>query len=199
MFGMSTPFAELLARVREGDGQAAEELVRRYEPMIRITIRSKLHDSRLRRVVDSMDICQSVMANFFTRAAFGEFDLEAPDQLIALLVKMAKNKVISQERRAHSEKRDVRRLDLQGDLKLQSLEGERRPDVIVADRELIALIRERLSEEELNVADRRACGDSWQEVAEALGGTAEGRRKQLSRALQRVLKELGMEEGDDDD
>lgn len=196
---MSTPFAELLARVREGDGQAAEELVRRYEPMIRITIRSKLHDSRLRRVVDSMDICQSVMANFFTRAAFGEFDLEAPDQLIALLVKMAKNKVISQERRAHSEKRDVRRLDLQGDLKLQSLEGERRPDVIVADRELIALIRERLSEEELNVADRRACGDSWQEVAEALGGTAEGRRKQLSRALQRVLKELGMEEGDDDD
>ncbi|MHC5541375.1 ECF-type sigma factor, partial [Singulisphaera rosea] len=89
---MSTNFTELLARVRAGDGQAAGELVRKYEPVIRVTIRAKLQDARLRRVVDSMDLCQSVMANFFSRAAFGEFDLEAPDQLVGLLVTMAKNK-----------------------------------------------------------------------------------------------------------
>ena len=196
---MLTPFAELLARVREGDGQAAEELVRRDEPMIRITIRSKLHDPRLRRVVDSMDICQSVMANFFSRAAFGEFDLEAPDQLIGLLVTMAKNKVISQRRRAMSAKRDVRRLDLQGGWTLDALEGAKRPDNIVADRELIDLIRGKLSEDEVYLADRRGAGDSWQEIAVAIGGTPEGRRKQFSRALQRVLKELGLEDADDDD
>ena len=196
---MATPFSELLAKVREGDGQAAEELVRRYEPMIRITIRAKMHDARLRRVVDSMDICQSVMANFFSRAAFGEFDLEAPDQLVGLLVTMAKNKVISQSRRALSDKRDVRRLDPEGGLKIDAIEGDKPPDRIVADRELIALIRGKLSEEELRVADRRCAGDSWHEIAEALGGTPEGRRKQFSRSLQRVLKELGLEDTGDDD
>jgi hypothetical protein len=32
------------------------------------------------------DICQSVMASFFVRAAAGQFNLERPDELIRLLV-----------------------------------------------------------------------------------------------------------------
>lgn len=194
---MSTNFTELLARVRAGDGQAAEELVRKYEPVIRVTIRARLQDARLRRVVDSMDICQSVMANFFTRAAFGEFDLEAPDQLVGLLVTMAKNKVISQGRRERSGKRDVRRLELDGGMHLDDLSGEPEPGRIVADRELIAVIRAGLSAEEQEIADMRGMGRSWGEVAEALGGTAEARRKQFGRALRRVLRELGLDEGDE--
>ena len=63
------PIAELIGRVRDGDARAAEELVRRYEPLIRREVRFRLHDSRLRRVFDSMDVCQPVLASFFLISA----------------------------------------------------------------------------------------------------------------------------------
>ena len=58
-------FVELIRRVRAGDEQASALLVHRYEPAIRIAVRARLTDPKLRRVLDSMDICQSVLGNFF--------------------------------------------------------------------------------------------------------------------------------------
>ena len=95
-----TSIAELISRIRDGDVQAAEELVRRYEPLIRREVRFRLHDSRLRRGFDSMDVCQSVLASFFLRAAVGEYDLDDPAQLPKLLIKITRNKVASEARRA---------------------------------------------------------------------------------------------------
>src|SRR5438128_10189620 len=65
----ASSFRDLINRVRARDEQAAAELVRLYEPTIRIAIRVRLSDPALRRLLDSMDICQSVLANFFVRAA----------------------------------------------------------------------------------------------------------------------------------
>ena len=73
----------------------------------------RLRNPALRRVFDSMDICQSVLASFFARAAVGDFDLEEPPQLIRLLVGMAANKVAEQARHHQRQRRDVRRV---GDL-----------------------------------------------------------------------------------
>src|SRR5437868_13055213 len=86
-------FTDLVRRVRGGDGAAAAELVRRYEPALRAAIRVRLTDPHLRRVLDSTDVCQSVLANFFVRAAAGQFDLDRPEQLLGLLATMARNKV----------------------------------------------------------------------------------------------------------
>lgn len=58
-------FVELVRNVRTGDESASAELVRRYEPAIRIAVRARLTAPGLRRLFDSMDICQSVFANFF--------------------------------------------------------------------------------------------------------------------------------------
>ena len=82
-------FAEFLGRIRAGDEQAAAELVRRYEPAIRTEIRMRFNDPRMRHVVDSMDVCQSVLGSFFLRAASGQYDLERPEQLVRLLVIIA--------------------------------------------------------------------------------------------------------------
>src|SRR5215470_11467705 len=92
-------FADFLGRVRAGDEQAAAELVRRYESAVRIEVRMRLADSRLRRVFDSMDLCQSVLASFFVRVAAGQYELERPEQLVRLLVTIARNKVAFQARR----------------------------------------------------------------------------------------------------
>ena len=105
-------YTEFIRRIREGDEQAAEELVRRYEPEIRLEVRGwlRLRNPALRRVFDSMDICQSVLASFFARAAIGQFDLDEPPQLIRLLVGMARKKVAEQTRHHQRQRRDVRRV-----------------------------------------------------------------------------------------
>src|SRR5579871_5050344 len=73
------PFQQLMRRIRAGDQDAAAELVREYEPAIRRAARVWSLDPRLRRVFDSMDICQSVFASFFVRTALGQYDLQRPD------------------------------------------------------------------------------------------------------------------------
>src|SRR5436190_14561840 len=106
----ASPFTALIGRVRAGDPEAAAELVRQYEPQIRRIIRLRLTDPRLNRVLDSMDICQSVLANFFVRAAAGQFELDQPEQLLKLLATMARNKLLNQAKRHRTRRRDQRRL-----------------------------------------------------------------------------------------
>src|SRR5437870_12111081 len=105
----SGDFQDLIQRLRSGDDQAATDLVRRYEPLIRRQVRLQLEDQRLDRLFDSMDVCQSVLASFFVRAAVGEFDLDEPGQLVALLAKMARNKLASAARQATRQRRAHRR------------------------------------------------------------------------------------------
>lgn len=104
------PFRDLICRVRAGDEQAAYELVRRYEPAIRAAVRVRLSDPGLRRVLDSMDVCQSVFLNFFMRAASGQFELETPEHLLRLLVTMARNKLTNLARKQRAARRDQRRV-----------------------------------------------------------------------------------------
>jgi len=57
-----------------------------------------------------MDICQSALGSFFIRVATGHYKLETPEQLLKLLTAMARNKLISQARKQHSQRRDTRRI-----------------------------------------------------------------------------------------
>ena len=68
--------------------------------------RLRLRDSRMRRVLDSTDICQGVLASFFIRAASGQYDLERPVQLLRLLVAMARNKLVSESRTYYVKRRE---------------------------------------------------------------------------------------------
>jgi len=45
-----------------------------------------------------MDICQSVLASFFVRAALGQYELETPGHLLKLLVSMSRKKLIDHAR-----------------------------------------------------------------------------------------------------
>lgn len=187
-------FAELLRRVRGGDADAAAELVRRYEPMIRLEVRMGLRDTRLKSAFDASDVCQSVLGSFFVRAAAGQFDLNSPSELTGLLVRMARNKLASQARRHTEQCRDVRR-QVVADEKLGVAAGTPTPSHIVEMRDLLTRFRERLTDEERRLADWRAQGRSWADIAAELGVTAGAICKQLERAVDRVSAELGLEEG----
>ena len=86
-------FTELIERVRSGDEQAATQLVQDFEPVVRRELRFRLRDSLARRELDSMDISQSVLSNFFVRAAMRQYDLNEPVDLVKLLATMTRNKV----------------------------------------------------------------------------------------------------------
>jgi RNA polymerase sigma factor (sigma-70 family) len=191
----SDGYADFIQRIRRGDERAAEELVRRYENEIRLEIRTwlRLRDPRLRRLFDSMDVCQSVLASFFVRAAVGDFDLDEPRQLIQLLVGMARNKLANRVRHHQRKRRDVRRVGASDPQDELAAEVQESPSQVVSNQELLELFRNRLSDEELRIADLRALGHDWAAIAEAFGGTADGRRKQLSRAIARVSAELGLD------
>jgi RNA polymerase sigma-70 factor (ECF subfamily) len=190
-----TPFADFLRRIRAGDADAATELVRQYEPVIRCEARLHMTDPRLGRLFDSLDICQSVLASFFVRAAAGQFDLDQPQDLIRLLVRMARNKVVSQTRRQHARAADRERADV-SDLDRVGAAGPT-PSRLAAGRDLLAEVRRRLTAEERQIADLRAQGCPWPEIAAAVGGTPEARRKQLTRALDLIARELGLDEDGD--
>src|SRR5471030_1526713 len=102
-------FRDLIRRVRDRDQEAATELVRRYEGAIRRVVRIHLRDARMRRLLDSMDVCQSVLASFFVRTALGQYDLDTPQQLLHLLSSIARNKLTNQVNRLKAKRRDIRR------------------------------------------------------------------------------------------
>jgi RNA polymerase sigma-70 factor (ECF subfamily) len=192
----TTTFAELIERVRGGDETAAADLVRQYEPAIRRTIRLRMRDPRLRRVLDSLDVCQSVLASFFARAALGQYDLGTPDQLEKLLAAMARNKVIKQVERQHAARRDQRRETPGSSDIWQAPAPDPSPSKQVAGRELLEAFRARLTDEERSLVDLRASGREWPELAAQLGGSPEALRKKLARALDRVAQELNLDDAD---
>jgi RNA polymerase sigma-70 factor (ECF subfamily) len=186
-------FAAFLNRVRAGDEQAAAELCQRFAPIIRREVRLRLTDPSVYRTLDEEDVCQSVLASFFCRASLGQYDLQDPAQLRRLLLRMAGNKLAHAARRLRTQKRGGGRLP-------DGVEGvadhAASASRVAAGRELLEQVRQRLGEEERRVAELRALGHEWAEIARQLGGTPDGRRMQLTRALDRISGELGLDDKD---
>ncbi len=195
---MPNEFTSLIARLRCGDAKAAEELFRQYELAVRMEVRHRMRDPRLRRTIDSMDICQSVFGSFFVRASLGQYDLKDPAEVINLLVGIARNKVRFQVRKERQQCRDNRRQEPLGQQHFETPACGPSPSEIVAGEELLQAARREMTEEERQLADRRAGGQSWDEVAAEMGGTAQSCRKKLERAIWRVVKRFGLDEEDQD-
>jgi RNA polymerase sigma-70 factor (ECF subfamily) len=180
-------FRRFVTAVRSGDQGAAEELVRRYEPYIRRVVRLRLHDSRLARLFDSMDICQSIMASFFRHAADGDFDLATAGDLGSLLVRMALNKLATKARGLARE---------EGSLPpgWDAIDPHPSPAEQAERQESFDAIRRRLSEDELRLFElNKVQGRSWPDIARETGDRPDALRVRLARALARVRREVQKE------
>ena len=190
-------FRDLIRRVRAGDQQAAYDLVRQYEPEIRRAVRVRL-DEKLGRVLDSVDVCQSVMGNFFVRAAAGQFDLEHPAQLFKLLVTMARNKILDHFRRDQRQPAAAGGSDIQRRLNEMADPLSDEPDAAedqIMTRQLhqaLESIRPGLEETtwrafwKVQMENREP-----REVADEMGMTPAAVRKARYRVLERLKAEMG--------
>jgi RNA polymerase sigma-70 factor (ECF subfamily) len=136
-----------------------------------------------------------VLASFFVRAATGEYDLEDPQHLVRLLVTMARNKLASKVRQEHRERRDNRRVKVTDPEAMDELlDAQPSPSEILSRRELLERMRVSLTDEEREISDLRGQGLAWEEVAKRLGGTGNTRRMQLTRGIERIGRELGLDD-----
>jgi RNA polymerase sigma factor (sigma-70 family) len=188
---MDAAFETLIAGIRRGDAEAAARLVREFEPEIRRAVRIYIHDSPLKRQLDSMDICQSVLADFFVRAAAGQFDLTQPEKVLGLLVTMARNKLTDKARALKGPRRHPGGEQAEGTEILQEIvDPAASPSRILQGQELMQKIKQHLTAKEAILFDYRAEGLEWPEIAVKLYAKPDSLRKQFARALDRVVKEM---------
>jgi RNA polymerase sigma factor (sigma-70 family) len=185
----SEEFAKFLAAVRAGDVRAAEELARRFEPDIRRVARMRLHDVRLRRVLDTTDVCQSILRRFLAHARSGEFDLDTPEQLAALLTRMTINKIITVARRTA---REAGSLPPEWD----PIDPAPSPLQQLLRAELVETARRHLAADDLALFEAHYVQQrEWAEIAAERGGCSpQGLRMRLARALAHVRAILEDEE-----
>ena len=182
----SCDFPELIRLARAGDEDAAARLAREFEPFIRrfvrFRIRNRSNHDRLRPEIDSADICQSIFKSLFVGLREGRFELNQPEQLAKLLSAMVRFKVATKARRLSVTLREILELDAPDD-RADSGPG---PEKLVDDRDVLETILKMFEGDELEFLVRRLDDQSWSAIALAVGGTAEGLRKKLARALERV-------------
>jgi RNA polymerase sigma-70 factor (ECF subfamily) len=99
--------ASLVRRFRGGDEDAATQLYRRYAARLRQLAASQTGADLAPRF-DPEDVVQSVFRTFFRRAAAGEYDVPAGDELWKLFLVIGLNKVRALAAHHRAGKRDVR-------------------------------------------------------------------------------------------
>src|SRR5258706_4969726 len=98
---------------------------------------------------------------------------------------MRRKKVPGKRRRKIRKRGDSRRT-VGGVEELDLAGQDPSPSSVVAGKELLEEVRQRLSEDERQVVELRSQGLSWEEIAVSLGGTAGARRNQPAPALDPV-------------
>lgn len=87
----------LVDKLRNGDAGAVEELLKQYEPILRVIVRRQLSPP-LRRKFDSIDIVQSVWADVFDGFQRNRWEFSDAAHLRAFLVRAARNRLINRAR-----------------------------------------------------------------------------------------------------
>lgn len=94
---MSEQLDELVERLSGGDMAAAEALYAELAPFLRLVVRRNL-PRRLRPKFDSVDVVQSVWANFIQGMQARRWQFASAAQVRAFLVKSARNRLIDRAR-----------------------------------------------------------------------------------------------------
>jgi len=172
-----------LARIRDGDEEAARELLHRYEAKVRLVVRRQL-PRLLRSRFDSQDFVQSIWGSFFRRMRADTSELEDPKSLIAVLVQAARNKVIDEYRRASSHKQNIRREEplWDGTRPRELVDAADPPDAQAQAREAYGRLRDLLPEGRHTILELKAGGLSTREIGERLGVS--------ERTVRRVIEDL---------
>jgi RNA polymerase sigma factor (sigma-70 family) len=184
-------FAALMTRFRAGDQSAAVQLVDRFGSHIRRAIRVRSTGTRLQRVLDSADVCQSVLRRLWADRDSPNLPADDPAGLVKWLMTVARNRIREEHRRQNAARRGGGRLLEVDPAGLEGIAGNGpSPSSEVADRELLQIVMAKLSPREQSIAEARGDGVGWDELAREHGIAPDALRKQYRRAIQQALESL---------
>jgi RNA polymerase sigma-70 factor (ECF subfamily) len=185
-------FAALVARVRQGDEAALEQLVRQYEKRIRLTARALLRPV-LRPYLDSDDLVQSVHRVLLPELRQEKFD--SLEKLLAFAVVVVKRKVARHWRHLKRQKRLEGEPGNGSDFLLASLNSKEADPASAAQlkdlKDQLHKVLSDLNEKDRRLLELRLEGYTMPQVADELGIDAKILRVRLSRLRQR-LRDQGL-------
>jgi RNA polymerase sigma factor (sigma-70 family) len=188
-------FPDFFGALRQRDPEAFEQLIELCGPDIRAQIRSWLSDGPLRRVVDSVDIWQSILVKFDQCVQNGQFQPETLEQLRNFLRTLARNRLRDLLRREQV----ARRYFAATSPPRRPFESPEVPDPGSSPSEQVAYAELEqhflgsLSERGRKMYTWRAQGWTWAQIAAELGGQPDTLRIRFDRELGRVVREMGLE------
>lgn len=185
---MTTSFESLLDQVRHGSEEAAWQLIEDYGSHILSVVRRQL-DRDMRARLDSQDLVQAVWKSFFTDRDHMEAIVN-PQQLIAFLAKMARNKVVDEFRRNIRTRRDIERED--AEIRNEKLDYQRgrdpTPSQVAIARERWSSMLAQRSDLHQQIIRLRLSGASFEAIATELAIN--------ERTARRVIDQLWQEHGE---
>ncbi len=190
----STCFQDLIERAAHGDEAAAAKLIADFSCFIARELRTQRRFYCLKSLVDSEDIVQSVWRCFFSALTQGEATFRDSREVAAYLTKVTQNRIETQFRRQHADKRDVRRTINAVDLEFAD-QAATQPSYTLATIEFLQSVMLQMTPAEQFLAKRRAEGATWEDLAVELGATAESLRKRHTRTAARISGKIEAEDG----
>ena len=181
----SIPIQAIIARAVGGDAPSVQYLVDNFADIIAREIRTQRRFHSLQARVDSDDIVQSVWRCFFGAVVGGEIEFQHKNDLVAYLKRLSQNKIQSEFRKHLAIKRDIRKTEGDIDVNLQDNSNES-PSQNLSTFELLLHVLAQMTDEERLIAERRAQGVSWEELAVELSSTADAVRKRHARMRERI-------------
>jgi RNA polymerase sigma-70 factor (ECF subfamily) len=187
-------FQSVLKRAQGGSQEAAQELHDTYVKYVRQCVRHKMW-RRLRTRYDSADFVQQVWASFFSDGNKLP-DFETPEELIKFLQTVAQRKVLLEGRRQHSQKEDIER-ETRIDEQASHVAGphpatqDPTPSAVAVYREEYDRLVEQQVPEVREVAEMRAQGSTFAEIAESLSIDESTARRFMRRLRRRGGDEAG--------
>lgn len=184
---MSLPsLEEFRAVLRAGDDAAVTAALHEIEPILRRLIRLRLVDDRLRSVVETTNIVQSLLTDFLSRKAVARPGADTTGGLTAYLAAAVANKI-------QTKLRKVRR-----QASVQAVPPPTAAGVRPADEdEHQQAVRRRLPVPARRLFDLKPQGKTYAEIAAVVGGQPDTLRMQLRRAVAAALRRIARENGDD--
>jgi DNA-directed RNA polymerase specialized sigma24 family protein len=175
---------QFLATLRSGDRQAVNRVLEKFGPFFRKTIRLRLIDKRLRRVMETTDVFNSLLKDFLAQ---DHPPAETSAGLCAYLAAAVHHKILTRTRK---ERRHAGSLPHGWD----AANAAETPAQEVDHRDFSEFIRGQLSEFDRRLLDLRQSGQTWPEITDEVGGNSDALRMRLRRAVAAVLGGAGHSE-----
>lgn len=187
-------FTSLIEAAKKGDAIALDQLVKLYEPEVRLVARMRL-SSVLRQHLDSVDLVQSVHKSILMGLSQARFDISSPDKLVALALTIVRRKAASHWRRHQRQKQMPTEGDSNRSLTdffLQLESPTPAAEEVSERRDFLEQLFANLDPLETQLIEFRIQGRSTVEIAKRLELDPDVLRVKLSR-LRKKLRQKGFQ------